>query len=158
MKSDLFSRMQFKHYSINKLEFNALDNKEMSGEAIPEMNIDYELLKAEQGNVFLIVMDLNVNNSPKAKKRGNYCIALQLAAVYSFPGDATQAEIDQILEPGGLAMTFSLARGVVGNITAQAKHGILVLPSVNMLQIIKNRRQKKVNRLAERRKPTGKTK
>lgn len=44
-----------------------------------------------------------------------------------------------MIAPNGLSMLYGVARGVVANATAMSWHGKFVLPSLNLIEIIKRK-------------------
>jgi preprotein translocase subunit SecB len=54
----------------------------------------------------------------------------------------------KLLLPNGLAMTYSLARGIISEMTSQSLNGRYLLPTINFIEVIKQSLVRKKRKLA----------
>ena len=147
MTNVVTSHMQYKNYAVDKImvEPNTSD-VQLPDDHSDDLFIDFNVLKQENEKSFLIELFIDVNKSAKAFKGSRYRIFLKLLSVFDFSLDTPREEITKLLIPNGLAMAYSTSRGIIGELTANSINGKYILPSVNFMELIKNKSRKLKNK------------
>lgn len=143
MTKTITSHMQYKNYAVENIsvESNLVSNKSQKNH-VDELDIDFNILKEDNDQSFLIVLFINVNKSAKSFEFSSYRISLKLLSVFTFSPDTAKEEIHKLLAPNGLAMSYSTSRGIIGELTANSVNGKYILPSVNFIELIKKKSRK----------------
>lgn len=141
---DLITPLQLRSYSIEELSLVA--NAEFrSGNVSPEprVGVDFEYIPLESGSgypEFLIQLMIDVNKRKSDFETGQYKIHFTIQTSFQFCTDAEESKrFEKILLPNGLAMTYSIARGIIGQLTGMGRSGVLILPTINMHSVIERK-------------------
>jgi preprotein translocase subunit SecB len=110
------------------------------------ISVDYAIGKDPDSLSFLIKLSLVINKKKTDFEKGRYKIELELLSIFDFPKNTSKEEVQKLLEPNGLAMSYSTARGIVGDVTASAMNGRYILPSINFVKVIEAKHKKKNNK------------
>lgn len=148
------SQMQYKNYAVAKIIVESNTNSIQSPDKIDELIIDFNVLKEEGQQSFLIELFIDVNKTAKAFKGSRYKIFLKLLSVFEFSSNTSKEEIHKLLVPNGLAMAYSTSRGIIGELTANSINGKYILPSVNFMELIKRKARKSSNKKISTKKVT----
>jgi preprotein translocase subunit SecB len=151
-----FSPMQLRDYLLGKLfvEANPSFNSQEGVEIEQEYGVDFDFKKQEGKPVFRIDLSVSLNCSEKAFRQSPYRIQIHLISFIEFDERYPEHDIPKLLVPNGLAMTYSIARGIVGQATGTSLHGKYILPTVNFVELVKA----KFRASAEKKKNTGRKK
>ena len=66
---------------------------------------------------------------------------IKLQTILEFAENYPDDQINELLGPNGLAMAYSIARGIVGQATGTSLHGKFILPTVNFIELLKAKAQ-----------------
>ena len=149
MVKDVYAIMQCKTYFIQQLVVEANPEFKQLTEVVlnDDMAIDYTIGKNPDTLSFMLTLSIEINKAKIKFKESRYHIKLVLLSVFDFPEDTNKEEVSKILEPNGLAMSYSIARGIIGDVTANALQGRYILPTVNFMKVIakNHKKQKQLN-------------
>ncbi|MBP6671685.1 MAG: protein-export chaperone SecB [Bacteroidetes bacterium] len=139
--SNLIAQLQLRDYSILFLSVEANQNivTNVGDQVSSSLEIDFDLYRKDREPNFKLLLDVNVNPREKDFQRAEYRIRIKLQSFLEFAPSLPEHEIPKILVPNGLAMTYSIARGVVGQATGTSLHNKFMLPSVNFIELIKQK-------------------
>ncbi len=135
------SPMQLRDYVLLGLhlqantEFDGSKNKPYEG----QIGINFDFKKQELEPVFRIDLQVDINSSEEAFKRAPYRIRIALQAFVEFDKSISEDKISTLLGPNGLAMTYAIARGIVGQATGTSLHGKFLLPTVNFIELLEKK-------------------
>jgi preprotein translocase subunit SecB len=138
---DLITPLQLRNYSIEELSLTAnkaYQFRKVSPEPSVNMDFEYIPLQSENGyQEFSIRLILDVNKSASDFAAGQYKIHFSIRTFFQLSMDADESDrYEKILIPNGLAMSYSIARGIVGQLTGMGESGAFILPTVNMHLVI----------------------
>jgi preprotein translocase subunit SecB len=135
------SPLQLRDYSLTLLhvEANPSFKEGPDQEYEAQLGVDFDFRKQKDAPVFRVDLDIALNASEKAFKSSPYRIQIRLEAFFEFDPGYPESDIPQLLAPNGLAMTYSIARGIVGQATGTSLHGKFVLPTVNFVELLKEK-------------------
>jgi preprotein translocase subunit SecB len=103
----------------------------------PAINFDF-YRKDEADTRFLVKFSVEIG---EGDTRLPYHIRLLLYASFDASNDANQTLIDQLVAANAAPILYGIARGIVGQTTAQAIHGRFVLPTVNFIELMNEKVQ-----------------
>jgi preprotein translocase subunit SecB len=142
------SQLQYKNYAVDKISVESNPAfKQSPSNSIDNLDIDFNVLTKGKEQSFLIELILNINKSTKAFTNSRYRISLKLLSIFEFSANTPRSEIDKLLVPNGLAMSYSTSRGIIGELTGNSINGKYVLPTVNFIELIKNKSRKTTTKL-----------
>ncbi len=145
MVADVYAIMQCKSYFVQDIlvEANVEYTPSSNSDSRDDIKFDYAIGKNPELLSFMITLSLEINSLKTKFKDSRYHLKLTLLSVFDFPPDTNLEEIKAKLEPNGLAMSYSIARGIIGDVTANALHGRYILPTVNFMKVIEQNHKKK---------------
>jgi preprotein translocase subunit SecB len=126
------------------------------GEPIPSnMGVNFNFFRKGKEAKFKIVLDVVVNSNDSDFKKSEYRIRIKMESYLEFDSSVSEKDISSLLVPNGLAMTYSIARGIVGQATGTSLHGKFLLPAVNFIELIKQNieAKKKKTKTTKNKKP-----
>ena len=137
------SQMQLRDYALLLLnvEANPKFNPEKNQHSESSMGINFNFFKKEKEDekAFRIELDVVVNTDEKIFRNSPYRIRIKLQSFIEFDKNIEEKNIAPLLMQNGLAMTYSIARGIVGQATGTSLHNKFLLPTVNFVELIKNK-------------------
>jgi preprotein translocase subunit SecB len=101
------------------------------------------LFQRPRSRDFLLRLEIRVNESAKAFKLAPYRATLRLDTYFEVDPGLPPDKMKQMLWYNGLSIAYGIARGIIGQATAQGSHAKFVLPAVNFVEILKHRKVKK---------------
>jgi preprotein translocase subunit SecB len=137
------SPLQLRDYSLLYLhiETNA-DFHSGEGNVLQNgLGVNFDFKRQEGTKTFRVDLDVVVNYPNEMFLRTPYRIRITLQSIVEFEGDYPEEQIPRLLGPNGLAMTYAIARGIVGQATGASPHGKFILPTVNFVELIKEKSQ-----------------
>lgn len=120
------------HVEANK-SFKANENKPHESTLL----VDFDFLKRDDGPLFRIDLDVKINPTEESFRDAPYRIHIRTQTYLDFDPSTPKSEIARMIGPNGLAMAYSIARGIVGQATGTSLHGKFLLPTVNFVELIK---------------------
>lgn len=147
----MFSPLQLREYSLELLLVEA--NANFVGGAANsyenQLNVDFDFKRDHGTKNFQVILDVDVNPAKEMFEKATYRIKIKLRTNLEFEGDYPEEQIPNLLGPNGLAMAYSIARGIVGQATGTSLHGKFILPTVNFIEVLKAKAlQKEVSKSA----------
>src|SRR3989304_7543229 len=145
------SQLQLRDYSLVSLHVDANPNFEepKDGVSKEQLGVDFDFGKQEKALVYKIDLRVQCNFPQSAFYRNKYRIKIHLQSFFEFDPSFPEQDVPKMLIPNGLAMSYSIARGIVAQATGTSLHGKFVLPTVNFVEIFKEKvaklKKKKLN-------------
>lgn len=107
------------------------------------INVDYHIKRNNDNPLdFMISMLIELNKNDDDFDLAEYRILLNLTGFYSFTEGAEEPTINNMIAPSGLSILYGVARGVVSQLTGNCRYGKFILPTLNFMEIIKNKAKK----------------
>lgn len=136
------AQLNLNDYYIDEFSFVANRDHVPSETICGTIDLDFDISRnADKPLDFMISMRVDVNPREEDFKKCDYRIHLKLTGFFSFVDGTTEDRIGSLIATNGLSMLYGVARGFVGNATATSWHGKFVLPSLNLIEIIKRKGQ-----------------
>ena len=134
------AQLNLNDYYINEISFVVNRDHVPSETVCGTIDLDFDI-KRNSDNPLNFMIDLRVDINPREEDfdKCDYRIHLTLSGFFSFESGITEEAISNMIAPNGLSMLYGVARGVVANATAMSWHGKFVLPSLNLIEIIKRK-------------------
>lgn len=145
------SPLQLKDYRVIKFSIEAnrsftLAKREASSDTV---EVDFNIAATEEEKNFFIELHLNLNAKDADFQNHKYRVLLILQGLFSFTDNLPQDQVAPLIVNNGLAMIYSIARGVVGDATGIGMHGKCMIPTINLVEVV----NKKIQELANVGKP-----
>lgn len=140
------SQLQLRDYVLLNLlieanpNFKPSENKGQEG----DIGFKFNFKKNNEEPIFLVDMEIVLNQKEEMFKQQPYRIRVRLQAFLEFDKTFPEKDIPNLLGPNGLAMTYSIARGIVGQATGTSLHGKYILPTMNFIEVLKSQSEKKI--------------
>ena len=132
--------LELQDYWIEELVVQAnpeYDGKKISSQMLPE--IDFHIAKAPQQKKFLICMTIGILSKKDEPNSAPYRIVVTLSGQYQFRKETDEQTIRKMLAPNGLAILYGIARATVAQATACGRHGKFLLPTVDLIEILRTK-------------------
>lgn len=102
--------------------------------------VDFNIRQAEASKLhYFISMVINVNKEKESFHKSNYNVLLKIDGYFSFSEGTDEDTVKRMIAPNGLSILYGVARGVVAQATANGRFGKLVLPALNINEVIKRK-------------------
>jgi hypothetical protein len=144
MKNKMLSNMQLKSFYLYQLEISS--NKDFKeGLEInfkPQLSIKFNVKKHKNVWLFTIPFRFDI----KWDKEFNYhydSISMSMNSEFFFPEETTEEEVRKFVPYVCLANLWGIARGLLLQITGAFPGGTVLLPTINMVEAIKEALEKK---------------
>lgn len=127
-------------YYLDEFSFDANREHVPSQTRCGTLDLDFDINRnADNPLDFMISMTVDINSLKEDFEKCDYCIHLKLTGFFSFADGTSEDTISRMIAPSGLAMLYGVARGVVADATAISWHGKFVLPSMNLIEVIRRK-------------------
>lgn len=134
------AQLNLDDFYIDELSFKVNRDHVPSETLCGTIDVDFDVRRNTDNPLqFMIAMRVDINPREEDFKKCDYRIHLCLSGFFSFADGTTEDTIRNMIAPNGLSMLYGVARGVVASTTAQSWHGKFVLPSLNLIEIIKRK-------------------
>lgn len=149
------AQLNLNDYYLDEFSF-AVNREHVPGETIcGTIDLDFDIRRnSDRPLDFMIDMTVDINPREEDFLKCDYRIHLMLTGIFSFAEGTSEETISNMIAHNGLSMLYGVARGVVADATAISWHGKFVLPSLNLVEVIK----RKSEALSKAAKPARKTK
>lgn len=132
------------------LDFNEYFVDEVSVRSIPgfsrkdvqefQLSFNFDIKQQAEKPLFMICMQIGSPPEEKAEdSRYPYAFDMKITGYFSFAPETDKETMHRMIGPNGLSMLYGVARGLMAQITANGRHGKFLLPSVNFIEILKER-------------------
>lgn len=134
------AQLNLDDYYIDEFSF-VVNRDHVSKEVLcGTIDLDFDINRnSDRPLDFMIYLRVDINSSEEDFQRCEYRIHLALTGFFSFEEGTTEDTIKKMIAPNGLSMLYGVARGMVANATAMSWHGKFVIPSLNLIEIIKRK-------------------
>ena len=137
---DLLASLQLDRYLVDDLVFKC--NKTVITKkdklAAPTIGINFDVKEnTKDKNLFLLDMVIDVNEGQEFTKFETYQIHLHLLGWFYFTAKLTQEAKARMLATNASSMLYGVARTVVANLTGSLGPKRHILPTLNLLAVIK---------------------
>lgn len=140
--NEIQSSLKFRDYTVNKVEFYNNNDFEFGSEGVDidfDISSNVEFLDDEKGT-FLLNLILNLFSEKKPKKRP-FLMNLDVTGVFELDA-VNDDEKYSFSEKSAVAILFPYLRALVSNYTANANVPPLILPPINVIKYIENKKIK----------------
>ncbi|WP_346920616.1 protein-export chaperone SecB [Clostridium sp. UBA7339] len=139
--SKINSSLRFKNYVVESINFNT--NFKFDGEQ-KEIEFDLDSDYSIEENDFMLSLEVVI--FPEAEKN-NYPFTMEVKIIGLFEIDSQIDEKtrENFIEKNSIAILFPYLRALVSVYSANANIGTLVLPPINVVNYLKNKRKQSGN-------------
>jgi|CXWL01.1.fsa_nt_gi preprotein translocase subunit SecB len=137
---DLIAGLQLDRYLVDDLAFkcNTAIVQKDDKFSPPTIGIDFDVKEnINDPNVFLIEMVVDLNYGQGPKEFETYQIHLHLYGWFRFTIEMDQAAKGKMMAVNASSMLYGIARTIVANLTGSLGEGRYILPTLNLLAVIK---------------------
>jgi preprotein translocase subunit SecB len=133
--------LQLRDYSLIVLHIEANPDFQSAKNEISRNNlgVNFGFKRKEGTKTFRVDLEVVVNLPNEMFLKAPYRIRIALQSIVEFEGDFPEDQIPRLLGPNGLAITYAIARGIVGQATGTSIHGKFILPTVNFVELMKEK-------------------
>ncbi len=133
--------MQLKDFVVQLLhvEANPEFHPHRGSPTKDDLSVNFEMKQRKDGAQFRIDLDVRLNDSEARYKKCAYRIHIRIYGLFEFDRNTPKEDVDKLLGPNGLAMAYSVARGIVAEATGTSLHGKIMLPTVNFIELLKRK-------------------
>ena len=137
----MLSQMQLKDFVVQLLHVEANPKFVLQKGNYLEDKLDFsfDMMERKDPKLYRINLDLSINGKDEDFANRAYRIHVVVYVIYGFDLKMPKEDIDKLLGPNGLAMAYSIARGVLANATGSSLHGKYILPTVNFVELLKEK-------------------
>ncbi len=137
----MLSPMQLKDFVVQLLhvEANPKFAPQKRDHLEDKLECSFGMMERKDPRLYRINLDVSINGKDEDFAKRAYRIHVVVYAIYEFDLKMPKEDIDKLLGPNGLAMAYSIARGVVANATGTSLHGKYILPTVNFVELLKEK-------------------
>ena len=134
--------LEIDEYSIDGFSFQANADFDGEKEADNELDVDFNIGRATTGEPrFEVRLSIGLNQEDEQFAKAPYRLNLNLAGYFRFQDGTDEETVTKMIAPNGLAILYGIARGTVAQVTGCSRFGKLVLPSVNFIELIREKGQ-----------------
>lgn len=135
--------LDIEDYWIESLELRALDTYDADEPLVGSVGFGLRYVRIDEPNMWTLHMQLKVNTPPPAPEADDdlnapYYVTLVIAGQFRFSADVPDDVKHRMLVTNAPAMLYGVARGLLGQATSSARHGRMVLPSMNFVELAKS--------------------
>jgi preprotein translocase subunit SecB len=132
--------LEIDEYSIDGFSFQANTDFDGVKESHNALDVDFNIGRATTGEPrFEVRLFISQNQKDEQFAQAPYRLNMNVAGYFHFPDDTDEETIKKMIVPNGLAILYGIARGTVAHMTGCSRFGKLVLPSVNFIELIKEK-------------------
>jgi len=107
---------------------------------LPE--IDFDIVQAPRTLKFMVCMKISLNLDDEAFATSPYRIVVTITGHYSFQKHTKKQTVQKMIAPNGLAILFGIARATIAQATACGRHGKYILPTIDLISVIRSKMEK----------------
>ena len=137
---DLMAGLQLDRYLVDDLAFKcntAVITKE-DKPVDPTIGIDFDVKgNTKDKNIFLLEMVVDLNVGQELRKFQSHQIHLHLYGWFRFTADFDQPTKEKMLATNASSILYGVARSIVANLTGSLGAERYILPSLNLLAVVK---------------------
>lgn len=144
--TEILSPLQLRDYHVLDFHLNVNDKfKKIKQNSLKEnILFDYSFQKHQsKDNWFRIILYIETNTTNVIRQKTPYSIKLSIGGIFELEASFPDELKKKILLPNGIAMTYSIARGMVAEVTSASINGKYILPTINFIEVIKRKLNKR---------------
>lgn len=134
--------VSLERYFLTKLDLENLF-ADPDAEINYSMEFEFELRADPESERRALQMNLMISGECGAMPAG-YQVRTGIVGIFSFPEDASDEDREKALLFHGASLLYGILRGYLGTVTGPFGTGILVMPTVNMYEVISDWLREKV--------------
>lgn len=137
---DLLASLQVNHYIVDDLVFkcNKKTGTKKENLVTPTIGIDFDVKEnTKDKNQFLLDMVVDLNEGQAFDKFDGYQIHLHIFGWFHFTAELDAEVKGKMLATNAAAMLYGVARTIVANLTGSLGGERYILPTLNLLTVIK---------------------
>lgn len=135
------SKLKFINYIVEKIEFET--NLDFSGND-PEIDFDLNNEYKIEGKSFILTLDVEV--FPEAKKNDYpFTLKIKMIGVFEVESDVDEKTTIEFAERNSIAILFPYLRALASVYTSNANIGNLILPPINVVKYLQDKKAKANN-------------
>ena len=139
----MLAPLNFDEYFVDNLSIQGNPSYHPADEQEVDFSIDYEIGRANDGTpAFELRLLVDVNQREEFFRQSAYRIHLEVTGYFHFPEGTDEKDINRIVLPNGLSILYGIARSTISQSTGVARFGRFLLPSINLIEVIKNKKKK----------------
>ena len=137
------AQLNINEYYVDNIIVQSNDHFKRTEIGTCGIHVDFDIKRNKDNPLdFLISMLIELNKKDEDFELAEYRILLNITGIYSFAEGTDDATINNMIAPSGLSILYGVARGVLSQITGNCRHGKFILPTLNFMEIIKNKFKK----------------
>jgi preprotein translocase subunit SecB len=139
------AQLNITNYYVDRIAIQTNDHYKQSEMVAGKINVDFDIKRSNENPLdFIVFMFIELNKNDDDFALAEYRIMLNIVGFYNFAEGTDEATINNMIAPSGLSILYGMARGVVSQITGNCRHGKFILPTLNFMEIIRNKFKKPV--------------
>lgn len=139
------SLLNIDEYFVEELRVRANpEYKKAAKDETGEINATVSLKRKGNEPAFMISMRIEINKSKKTFSSSPYYILLDITGFFTFQEGTDEETIKKMIGLNGPVLLYGIARGLVGQATANFRNGKFILPTLNLVEVLKNQQSKNV--------------
>jgi len=133
--------LDIRRYHVDSFAFVAHDAYDTDRPSAGVFDVDFDVQEnAEDENTYRISMAIKVaEGGYTAEENAPYSVSMDIVGYFLFALDTAEQTKARMIHLNGASILYVIARGFVGQATGAAKNGQYVLPSVNFLEMLRQR-------------------
>ena len=117
------------------------------------MAISFDIKRKGKEPLFMLTLKVDLNKSERSASCGPYRLSLRISGFFSFTESVDEETMHRMIGLNGISILYGLARGAVAQFTATCRHGKFLLPSVNFVELLKEKAEKPEESPSKRARP-----
>ena len=149
----MLAQLNCTEYFVDELSLEA-NCDHVSDEAVTgTVDIDFDIRRNGENPLdFMVSLNVGINSTDEAFRNNAYRMAVKVTGFFTFDEGTDEETMNRMIAPSGLAILYGAIRGMVATVTGTARHGKYILPSVNMMEVIKAKSRREVPTRTQKRK------
>ena len=140
MNKEVKSLLIFKNYLVNEVIFKT--NYNFSGREDAKLDFDINADNRVQGNSFILTLGVCV--FPEAEKNDYpFSIKVELSGLFEIDPNTTDKIKNNFIERNAIAILFPYVRAILSVYSSNSNVGTVVLPPINVVKYLENKRKNK---------------
>lgn len=121
-----------------------VDESPVRGSAhAPTLDVHADVLRAGEELRFLIPLTVRVNHKPADYRLHGFALDLKLLGFFSFDQELDEDQVNHLITLNAPSILYGIARGIVAQVMALTNTGKHILPSVNFVELMRQRAERR---------------
>lgn len=136
----MLALLELDQYYIDEFSLEVNPSYPPTEEQEIDLDIDFEIGRADDGLPhFEVKLIIDVNASEERFRSCAYRIRLLVSGYFHFSEGTDEGQINRLILPNGLSILYGIARNTISQSTGVSRFGRFLLPSVNLIEVIKDK-------------------